>query len=54
MVDPVSCRVLDKRNVTDITHVNVIVQTEKNTQASLGENCVCGFKKDVILGDIPS
>ena len=31
-----------------------IVQTEKNAQAGLSEDCVCRLEKDVIAGDIPT
>jgi hypothetical protein len=54
MVHPVSGSVFAKRDVTDIILVNAIVQTEKNTQARLGQDCVCGLKDDVIPGDIPT
>jgi hypothetical protein len=54
VVDPVSGRVFNKRNVVDINLANVIVQTEKNAQASLGEDCVCRLDKDMIAGDIPT
>ena len=52
MLDPVLGSVFRKRNVPNIFLVNVIIQTEKNTQASLGEDCVCRLKNDVIPGDI--
>jgi hypothetical protein len=52
MVEQVSRRVSDKRNVIDIILDNASVQAEKNAQASLGENCVCGLESDVIAGDI--
>jgi hypothetical protein len=52
VVKPVSGSVFDKRDATDIILVNVIVQTEKNAQARLGQDCVCGLKDDVVEGDI--
>jgi hypothetical protein len=39
MVEQVSGRVFDKRNFPDILPVNVNVQTEKNAQAGLSEDC---------------
>jgi hypothetical protein len=39
-------------NVIDIVLNIAIVQTEKNAQASLGEDGVCGLESDVIAGDI--
>ena len=52
MAKPVLGGVFDKRNVTDITLMNAIVQTEKNAQARLREDRVCRLEDDVIAGDI--
>jgi hypothetical protein len=52
MVEQVLRSVSNKRNATGILPVNAIVQTEKNAQAGLGEDCVCGFESDVIARDI--
>ena len=52
MVKPVSSTVFDKGYVTGIVLVNTIVQTKKNAQARLRENCVCRLEKNVIPGDI--
>jgi hypothetical protein len=54
MLNPVSGSVFDKGNVTDIILVNVIIQTEENAQAGLGEDRVCRLEDDVIPGDIPA
>ena len=54
MVEPVSGSVFDKGYVTGIVLVSAIVQTEKNTQARLRENCVCGLENDVVAGNIPA
>jgi hypothetical protein len=54
MVDPVSGSVFDKGSVIDIILVNAIVQTEKNSQAGLREDCVCGLENDMIAGDVPA
>jgi hypothetical protein len=52
MLDPVLGSVFGKRNVANIILVNVTVQTEKYSQAGLGDDCVCRLERDVIPGDI--
>src|SRR6267154_6777473 len=54
MVEQALRGVFYKRNVIHIILDNAIVQTEKNAQAGLGENCVCRLESDVIAGDIPT
>jgi hypothetical protein len=54
MVDPVTGGVFEKGNVIEIIFVDAIVQSEKNTQAGLREDCVCRLEEDVIAGDIPA
>jgi hypothetical protein len=58
MAEQVSRGVSNKRKfidiILDIVFDNAFVQPEKNAQAGLREDCVCGFESDVILGEIPT
>jgi len=50
MINPVSSGILGKGKAMDHIFIDVVIELEEDTEASVCKNGVCGFEENVITG----